>query len=155
MFHCMQLKIIKKKTNTCTGSIRPGRVLAVKIGKQWSRVELKVIWDSLKKNYTTFCGAITRCKNAQGRGLIVRLGSTCEMPHAGLSGRMHDKCKGQDSAHGRSFTLVPRNQIQSPSVRCNFVRLLSVGWPIVVQPLSEVLLKSIDYWYRAALFWFL
>lgn len=42
-------------------------------------VEAKVIRDSLKKNYTTFCGAITRCKNALGRGLIVRLGSSCEI----------------------------------------------------------------------------
>lgn len=80
-------------------------------------VEAKVIRDSLKKNYTTFCGAITRCKNAQGRGLIVRLRSSCEML---------DAWQMQWAAQGRlelcrslwSWFLVIK------CVRCNFGPLL-------------------------------
>lgn len=80
-------------THTQTNSdthLASSRGLVVK--SEWTictGVEAKVIRDSLKKNYTTFCGAITRCKNAQGRGLIVRLGSSCEMLET------HDKCNGQ------------------------------------------------------------
>lgn len=80
-------------------------------------VDAKVIRDSLKKNYTTFCGAITRCKNAQGRGLIVRLGSSCEMLDAwqmqwAVQGRL-ELCRSL-----WSWFLVIK------CVRCNFGPLL-------------------------------
>lgn len=118
------------KANTVRISL-PGQHLKTACGQDWETMverrgsRPKVIWVSLKKNYTTFCGAITRCKNAQGRGLIVRLGSTCQMPHAqdtdSYTPLSFSASLSLSLAYRIELTIVshwfPRNQMQRLSQR--------------------------------------